>query len=56
MEAFIVYSVPIIGLVTIAVLLIIFGYKESRYRKKIEFLEKVIDKGYETENIDLNKL
>lgn len=56
MDVFVVFGIPIVGLVTISILLIIFGFKEFRYRKKIEFLKHLVDKGYETEQVDINKL
>lgn len=46
----------ILTMATVAILLIIYGYKEYKLRKKIELLTHIIDKGYETENVDINNL
>lgn len=46
----------IIALAAIVTLLIIYNYKEFKYRKKIDFLTHLVDKGYESENIDLNNI
>lgn len=56
MDFVIIYGLPIVCLATIAILLIVFGYKDMKYRKKIDFLKHLIDRGYESENIDINKL
>ena len=56
MDFIVVYGLPIVCLATIAVLLIVYGYKDMKYRKKIEFLTHLVDKGYETENVDINKI
>lgn len=46
----------ILTMATVAILLIVYGYKEYKLRKKIELLTHIIDKGYETENVDINNL
>lgn len=46
----------ILALAAITTLLIVYNYKEFKYRKKIEFLTHLVDKGYETENVDINNL
>lgn len=48
--------VALLALTAITTLLIIYGYKEAKYRKKIEFLTHLVDKGYESNKVDLNKL
>lgn len=48
--------VAILALTAITTLLIIFNCKEYKYRKKIEFLTHLVDNGYESQKIDLNKL
>lgn len=46
----------IASMTAIIILFIVFSYKEYRLRKKIELLTHLIDKGYETENVDINNL
>lgn len=48
--------ISIISLATICGLCVVFGFKERHYEKKIEFLSHLVDKGYESNNIDLNNL
>lgn len=56
MDIIVIFGLPVLSLVTISVLLIVFGYKEMKYRKKIEFLKHLVDKGYESDMVDINKL
>lgn len=56
MDAIIIYGLPVVCITAIAVLLTIYSWREFRYRKKIEFLTHLIDKGYESDMIDLNNL
>ena len=44
----------IAAMATIAILIVVFGYKEYRLRKKVELLTHIVDKGYEHENVPLN--
>lgn len=46
----------IAAMATIAILIIVFGYKEYRLRKKVELLTHIVDKGYEHDNVDINTL
>lgn len=48
--------VALLALTAIIVLYVTFTYKENKYRKKIDFLTHLVDKGYETENVDINNL
>lgn len=56
MEYIFVQIVALLGLTAITTLLIITNYREFKYRKKIEFLTHLVDKGYETEYVDINNL
>lgn len=55
-EYLIVQVVALMSLTAITTLLIVFGFREFKYRKKIDFLSHLVDKGYESKHIDLNKL
>lgn len=55
-ELAILQATGLLSITTIAVLLIIFGWREFRLSKKIELLKHIIDKGYETENVNINDL
>ena len=55
-ELTILQATALLSITTIAVLLIIFGWREFRLSKKIELLKHIIDKGYETENVNINDL
>ena len=46
---------PILCLGCIALVILIYDYKETRLKKKSEALIKFIEKDYEIEHIDLNK-
>lgn len=56
MSYIITQIVALLAITAITTLLIIFNCREYKYRKKIEFLTHLVDKGYETQKIDLNKL
>lgn len=55
-ELAILQATGLLSITTICVLLIIFGWREFRLSKKIELLKHIIDKGYETENVNINDL
>ena len=52
----IIQIVALLAVVAVAILLIIYNSKDYKYCKKIEFLTYLVDKGYESNKIDLNKL
>lgn len=56
LEYMITQIVALLALTAICTLLIVFGYREFKYRRKIDFLTHLVDKGYETENVDINNL
>lgn len=56
MEIIIAQVTALLAMCAICTLLIVFGYKEAKYNKKIDFLSHLVDKGYESKKIDLNKL
>lgn len=55
-EVLIAQLACILSLAAVLVLMVIYGYREFKYRKKIEFLTHLVDKGYETNNVDINNL
>lgn len=56
MEILISQLIALMCITAIAVLLIVFSFKEFKLRKKIELLTHLVDKGYEYEHIDLNNI
>lgn len=56
MLAIIATITPIICLTAVAITIEVFGYLEERLRKKAEVLEYMMDKDYETDKVDINKL
>lgn len=53
MEFIFVQIIAILAMAAIAILLIVFGYKEFKYRKKVEFLTNLISKDYETDKLEI---
>ena len=51
-----VQVVALLGMVGITIVLIVANFREYRLRKKVELLQYMIDKGYETENIDISNI
>lgn len=47
---------PIICLTAIAITIVVFGYLEEKLKRKAEVLEYMMDKDYETDKVDINKL
>ena len=54
---YVIYSiVAILSLAAVAIVTVVGACRDYRYGKKIEFLKHLVDKDYETENIDINNL
>ena len=53
-EIALLQSLALVSLTTIAVLLIVFGWREFRLSKKIELLKHLIDKGYQSVDVDFD--
>ena len=48
--------VPILCLTAIAIVISHYHWKEYRLDKKVDMISHLVDKDYETDNIDLDKL
>lgn len=57
-EIALLQSLALVSLTTIAVLLIVFGWREFRLTKKIELLKALIEKGHQPVDceFDINKI
>lgn len=56
MDLLIIQLMALASLTTLGILLIVFGYREYRLRKKVDLLRHMIDRGYEHENVDINNI
>lgn len=48
--------VPILCLTAIAIVITHYNWKEYRLDKKVDMISRLVEKDYETDNIDLNEL
>lgn len=56
MLAIIATITPIVCLTAVAICIEVFGYLEEKLKQKADVIKQMIDKDYETDKVDINKL